>query len=166
MNPNKFDRQAFVRAVMDDVPMIDYEELARSKATQAVLSLLPREVLGTYKKYPNYFTKLGVSLPSPLGTLYMPTPGYSAIKDQAPKVWEELTDMAAKLVEQSRKRRELELKITGIIESCRTLKQAKDRLPEFEKYLPADRSQLATQNLPVANLVADLTAAGWPKGQK
>ena len=38
-------------------------------------------------------------------------------------------------------------------------------LPEFEKYLPAERDVTGTVNLPVANVLAELTNLGWPKGE-
>jgi hypothetical protein len=39
------------------------------------------------------------------------------------------------------------------------------RLPEFEKYFPAEDAPIS-KNLPaLANMVADLTKLGWPKGK-
>lgn len=88
MRLTKSDKEAFVRAVMDDVPMVDYDEHRHS-------ALLCQRVFA---------------------------------------------------------------------ETCSTLKTAKERLPEFEKYLPTERGTTGTINLPVANTVADLINAGWPKG--
>lgn len=151
---------------MDDVPMTDYKEIAHKKAKETVVSLMPKEVQAVYKKYPSYLSSNGVNLPGLLENLYMPTPSYSAIKDQAPDVWQELINLEIKYREQESQRSELKSKLTTVIEGCRTLKQAKERLPEFAKYLPAERGTSGTSNLPVANLVADLTAAGWPKVSK
>lgn len=165
MNLNKFDRQAFVRAVMDDVPMTDYQDIARKKAKETVISLMPKEVQAVYNNHPSYLNSSGVSLPGMLENIYMPTPSYSVIKNSAPEVWAEMVEMEIKLQKQNTQRKALEEKITAIIEGCRTLKQAKERLPEFEKYLPAERGTTGTKNLPVANLVAELNAAGWPNGK-
>lgn len=61
----------------------------------------------------------------------------------------------------------LKAKLTAAIAACFTLKQAKERLPEFVKYLPTDRDSTGTSNLPaVANLVADLVQLGWPKDKE
>lgn len=163
MNLNKYDRQAFVRAVMDDVPMINYDELARKKAKETILSFLPAEVQMVYKHYPDYLNTKYIGMPGSLDNFYMPAPDRRVIKDEAPEVWTELEELAAKKTEQGDKREALRMKLTAIIDSCRTLKQAKERLPEFEKYLPAERGVTDTVNLPVANLVAELNAAGWPK---
>jgi hypothetical protein len=55
--------------------------------------------------------------------------------------------------------------LKAIVESCSTVKQLNDRLPEFKKYFPTVEKPVA--NLPAtANLVADLTKLGWPKGVK
>lgn len=57
--------------------------------------------------------------------------------------------------------------VRSAIYGCSTLKQAKERLPEFEKYLPAERDGKYIPNLPaVANLVTEMMNAGWPKDQK
>lgn len=46
--------------------------------------------------------------------------------------------------------------------ACKTLKQARERLPEFEKYPPKDVEKSPTMLPALANLVADLTKVGWP----
>jgi hypothetical protein len=49
--------------------------------------------------------------------------------------------------------------------ACNTLKQLADTFPEFQKYMPTE--QQPTKNLPaLANVVADLSKLGWPKGVK
>lgn len=54
--------------------------------------------------------------------------------------------------------------LTAVIASCTTLKQAKEALPEFIKYLPEEPGSTIDRTLPVVgNLVADLSKAGWPK---
>lgn len=57
----------------------------------------------------------------------------------------------------------LRKQLTATIDSCTTLKQAKEVLPEFIQYLPEEPTQV-NRSLPVVgNLVADLSKAGWPK---
>ena len=54
--------------------------------------------------------------------------------------------------------------LTAVIAACSTLKQAKEALPEFIKYLPEEPGSAIDRTLPVVgNLVADLSKAGWPK---
>ena len=58
----------------------------------------------------------------------------------------------------------LRKQLTAVIASCSTLKQAKEALPEFIKYLPEEPGSAIDRTLPVVgNLVADLSKAGWPK---
>ena len=58
----------------------------------------------------------------------------------------------------------LRKQLTAIITACATLKQAKEALPEFIKYLPEEPGNAIDRTLPVVgNLVADLSKAGWPK---
>ena len=58
----------------------------------------------------------------------------------------------------------LRKQLTAVIASCTTLKQAKEALPEFIKYLPEEPGSVIDRTVPVVgNLVADLSKAGWPK---
>ena len=58
----------------------------------------------------------------------------------------------------------LRKQLTAAIATCTTLKQAKEALPEFIKYLPEEPDKAIDRTLPVVgNLVADLSKAGWPK---
>jgi hypothetical protein len=62
---------------------------------------------------------------------------------------------------QQENRREMTKKIEAAIKGCRTLKQAKEQLPEFTKYLPKEAE--VTRNVPVVTgLVEELSALGWP----
>jgi hypothetical protein len=55
--------------------------------------------------------------------------------------------------------------LNSAIMSCTTLAALKKTFPEFEKYYPTEEQP--TKNLPaLANVVADLTKLGWPKGGK
>lgn len=164
MNLNKYDREAFVRAVMDDVPSTDYVTQMRDLGTKTAVASLPPEVQVVLEKHPDYLERGSVGMPG-RNSLYMVRPSYRILQDGYPEVWAELVELESKNREQAARREALEAKLKAIIEGCRTLKQAKERLPEFEKYLPAERGVTGTTNLPVANLVAELNAAGWPKGK-
>lgn len=165
MNLNKYDREAFVRAVMDDVPSTDYATQMRDLGTKTVIASLPPEVKVVLEKHPDYLIRKGVRMPGRHKDLYVVGLGYNVIRDSYPEVWAKLVDLEVEDREQTARREALEAKLKAIIEGCRTLKQAKERLPEFEKYLPAERGVTGTTNLPAANLVAELNAAGWPKGE-
>jgi hypothetical protein len=53
-----------------------------------------------------------------------------------------------------------------VAEGASTRKALVAALPEFEKYLPAE-VEAPVRSLPaIANVVAEFTKAGWPKGEK
>ena len=171
MNLNQYDRSAFVKAVMDDVPSVDYKQRALDMTIAAVLKLLPKEVRAVYKLCPEYLDKNSPNTPGGLDEPYMPTPrtesgssDYNCISKRDPETWAKLEELAELNKAQHNQRDALENKLIAVIGACRTLKQAQERLPEFAKYLPAERGTTGVSNLPVANVIADLTAAGWPKG--
>lgn len=168
MRLTKSDKEAFVRAVMDDVPQIDYDEIVRSKVHAWALSVMPDEVRTAYLKYPEYIETYCVSTPRWCTSVYAPVPAHvHDLATRAPELWEELIKLGEQKKEQTALHNSLEVKVTGLIETCSTLKRAKELLPEFVKYLPADRDTNGVlANLPVANTVTDLMLAGWPKDRE
>ena len=167
MNLNQYDRNAFVKSVMDDVPLIDYNEMAQKKAKDYLLSLLPKDVIAIYKKYPVLLASNSFALPGRLRNVCAPMLDYDyRALSKNNDLWLELTELAKQYDAQTDKRYELESQLKTTIATCRTLKQAQERLPEFAKYLPKDRGATGVSNLPVANLVKNLTEAGWPKSDK
>jgi hypothetical protein len=165
MRLNKYDKEAFVAAVMADIPMIDYDEQAKNLVQKAAYEAMPAKVKAVYQdKDTRQFLKTGFYHHSPgcLQNFYIYMPQDWKHGDDLDKQLRELEEAK---VEQEVKRNDMKAKLTGIINSCNTLKQAKELLPEFEKYLPEERQQ--TKSLPaVSGLVADLTKLGWPKGKK
>lgn len=131
MNLTKSDREAFVRAVMDDVPMVDYDEQVWELLSAAAIELM------------------------------LEPENTRSLENHA--VWKEVEKLGEQADAQEKGREAMQRRLTATIGACRTLKQAQRMLPEFEKYLPKERGVTGTTNLPVANLVADLTALGWPK---
>lgn len=131
MNLTESDREAFVRAVMDDIPMVDYDEQVWELLSSAAIELMlePKNTRSLEKH----------------------------------AVWKEVEKLGEQADVQAKGREAMQRRLTAIIRACRTLKQAQRMLPEFEKYLPKERGVTGTTNLPVVNLVADLTALGWPK---
>lgn len=167
MRLTNFDRDAFINAVMDDVPSIDYQTQADKLARDGLEQSLPDDLLAVIKKYPQHFDVERVGTPHPLNSVAVRGPFKYESLEKLPKLEAEIKKLATKAQAQKEARRDLRSKIHGAIYGCTTLKAAQERLPEFVKYLPQDRDGKITANLPaVANLVADLTKAGWPKGKK
>ena len=164
MRLTKHDREVFVRTVMDDVPQVDYVEQARSLFNKWAIEALPEDLRAAYEKHPDHFQHWYSH--TPFGAMYSVMPadwkghGFGTV---SPEKFSQMKQLAEKRDVQERALAALKSKVIGLIESCATLKIAKERLPEFEKYLPAERGVSTTANLPVANTLADLCAAGWPK---
>ena len=168
MKLTKYDKEAFVRSVMDDVPKIDYKAQADALARTWAIEQMPTVVAAAYAAYPQYFENHYMSLPSGLQGVYVPIPENEHMLDTRDlDIWAKLKELAQACQAQREALRSLEAKVKNSIYACSTLKQAKERLPEFEKYLPDDRDGKVTPNLPaLANLVTDLVAAGWPKDKQ
>lgn len=153
-------REAFVRAVMADVPKVDYREQLQKVVTDAAVALLPAPVATAYKQFPEYIETRRVWA----GATYLSVPAADEVVFP-PEVEKEIARLEALNDAQEENRSALRTKLTAAANSVTTRKALADLLPEFEKYLPAD-DRTATLNLPaVANVVADFVKAGWPKGQ-
>lgn len=164
----KDDKAAFVRAVIDDIPTINYDDQVRSKMKAFGLSTLPPDLKDVAVKYPGYFETRCLYTPNGCPNVnvicHIDLPNYSSSwKEKYPEIWAELKEIGKLNEAQNDARKAMGEKLRAIIDGCSTLKVAKERLPEFEKYLPADRDGHGTTNLPVANVVADLMNLGWPK---
>lgn len=161
-----YQRQAFVRAVMDDVPVIDYDEQARALVQKWAVGKMPPKVRAIYKDDPAWISTTNIDLPGRLNQVCVHTNlGYGELRDAFKAddaAWHAVCTLAEKKKSEAETRDALRSKIKNVIATCSTIKVAHERLPEFAKYLtpvapPVDRT------VPViANLVADLTAAGWP----
>lgn len=163
MRLTKHDKDAFVRAVLDDVPYVDYSEPARKLVMKHLISLLPGIVQQAYNENPEWIRTNHVNLPSHLQDFNGPALEYVWYDSFPDELKEQLAELSDAAKEQSSVRNTLEDKVTGLINSVTTLKTALKNFPEFAKYLPADRDAAGTANLPAANVIADLTNAGWPK---
>ena len=161
MRLTKDDRSAFVRSVMNDVPRVDYEQQAKDRVQAEIYAQMPPKIQAIYddKNLRPYLETHGVWMFGTYARFAGILIGYNTKCD--------LSDLEALRDAQQNSIDAMAAKLSGVIGSCATLKTALERLPEFAKYLPEDRDSTGTENLPaIANLVSDLMAAGWPKGEK
>lgn len=166
MKLNNHDRESFVRAVMGDVPQTDYNTKAEQLIRAAHEKWLPDAVKTVFQdsSLRQRFLKVCYLNPSSYLDNIALYAGDGFTLDSVKGLREKIGDLAAKACEQSAKRRSLHSQVKSAIYGCNTLKQAKDLMPEFAKYLPQDRDGKVTRDVPaISNLVTDLTAAGWPK---
>lgn len=165
-------RQAFVRAAMQDVPQIDYEETIRKAVMDAAVRALPPAVRKVYddEKTRMYLEQTYMRFGDVSVTVCGRDGKWGEPDSQLPKLSKTdaavLEALVAKYGAQTSSRAELEKKLYGAAYAVSTRKGLAELLPEFEKYLPADEAS-ANRSLPVvANIVADFTKAGWPKDKK
>ena len=159
-------RQAFVRAVMDDVPFVDYDEQLRQLAQKAVDSYRPAALVRALDLDP--------SIQDWLNRDYQFISKYSqsfclvGAKQSLDRLNadKDFTQAAQNLRKQQQaqleQRSALETKLKASAQACQTRAQLAKALPEFEKYLPIEAGN--SKCLPaLANLMSDFMAAGWPK---
>lgn len=175
MRINDSIRQAFVRAVLQDTPQVDYKEQRTKLIQDHLLAIAPPKVLALYKDTATriYFTPDNVTYGDQyrwgVGKFWLVPDvdgGNSAYRIKDPEVLAKLHEIDTAENLQHSQRSELESKLRGVIRGFNTVKQAKAALPEFEKYLP-NEVEKTPQYVPAINdLVTDLVKAGWPDGEK
>lgn len=157
-------RDAFIRAVLQDVPAEDYTEQARALITADAVAALPPKVRALWndKALRDY---VATSYRHQHRTFSAMVPGRSDTKLSA-ETLVKLDELSSEFAEQKKRISNLRSQLHGVAYSVSTRKALADALPEFAKYLPADE-RAANRSLPViANVVASFVAAGWPKGAK
>jgi len=170
MRLTQVQREAFVRAVMDDVPSVNYGEQARALAREAIARAMPQKIEEAFRdpKCEPWLNKAWLNLPYPFGIQHEYLPGSIIdfnLQKQEPEVWKKLEELAKLEQRQQKARDELRAKLQACAGAATTRKALAGLLPEFEKYLPQEREPCKT--LPVvANVVADFINAGWPKQQE
>jgi hypothetical protein len=155
---NKYDKEAIVRAIMADVPKPDKVK-RREELQAAIVKAMSPEARKLYNK-----------TPSALRTHYIGDLGYDGcnwgtrdvIKGDVTEVV--IDELCKKYKAEDEAHNDARRALKGAIEACTTYKQLMTRLPEFEKYYP--KPDAKATNLPaLANVVADLSKLGWPKGE-
>lgn len=169
MKLNQNIRSAFIRAAMNDVPMIDYQQQAIDIVQKTAIDLMPAVVKAIYgdPETTDWVKVDYVYLPGSFSGVRVPVTNDSSyyLRDKTPNVWKQLEELARLHREQNEQRKELESKLSSVANSVTTRKALIGLLPEFEKYLPQDETA-AIKTLPaVANVVSDFMKAGWPKGE-
>jgi len=166
---NKYDKQAFVAAVMQDVPQIDYHDQKQTIVNEFALARMPEPVRAIAKN-PAYAGWLATASHMTPGAWHGYVEAYSdsspvSIKEQSPKAWEKLEAIAEEEKTQEERIKALRAKLEGVTAGCHTRKALAAALPEFEKYLPAAPGETCKTLPALANIVTDFIQAGWPKGQ-
>lgn len=180
MRLNKKHRNAFVRAVLADVPSVDYDRQIQVAMRDMFKGALPAAVRTLLRddECAHHIHHSRVPGPKPgqptdychLQPSYL-VPGYwdrdarrAVIKANAQR-WEDIRGLVDAKVRQEDQRQQLHGELRALIESCRTTQQAEKLMPELRDYLPT-KQQESADNLPATQVVTHLQSAGWPKERK
>lgn len=170
-------RSAFVNAVLQDTPRVDYAEQRRKVIQDHLFDIAPPALLRVYKDHDlrrflrldhvSYATAAGNNMSWGLGKYWLVPEDNYTYKITNAAIVKQLHAIDAQESAQVDQRLELERKLRATILAFNTVKQARDALPEFGKYLP-DEDDPKCKTLPaITDLVTDLVKAGWPdKGKK
>lgn len=162
MRLTKSDKDAFVLAVVQDIPKIDYQEQVRTLVYEDSIAQLPAKVQAIARdKTLSHYLETGAYWRTSFGSIRVfeaRGTSFALSKETQAKI-DKLNELH---IEQEERLSQARAKLRGAIEPCTTLKIALERLPEFETYLP--KQQEKSIYLPsIANLCADLSKLGWPK---
>ena len=189
MKLTKKHREDFVEAVMSDVPTTDYATQAENSARYLYMQFAKKAGVSDLPSERLYMRSCDIYLSKHAQShkfarngreegwawndndrhcfFSIGVPGLT--KEEAEDSIEkdpEIQKLIDLFIEEQNKLADLRQKVTAAITACSTLKQAKEAFPEFEKYLPAEPGNVDRTLPVVGNLVADLTKAGWPAGEK
>ena len=166
MRLTNFLRDAFVRAVMHDVPTTNYEEQASTLARDTVRAMFKKDFPNLdYDKAceSEWFESGSLSMPFGITNIYAKCiKNYGMLKADE-KTWAKLEAIGLKKKEQEKKLAELESRLKSVAYACTTRKQLEEALPEFSAYLPDEEAKAAKTLPAVANVLSDFVKAGWPK---
>ncbi len=153
-----YAKSAIIRAIMDDVPAPDKVK-RRTDLQDAVVKAMSPEARKLYNKTPKALRTYYVG-----DTIY-DGHGWGTRDIIAGDVEDKVVDALVKPYKtEDHDICATKRKLQSIVEGCSTLKQVQTLLPEFKQYMPTEAEP--TKNVPVvANMVADLSKLGWPKGK-
>ena len=157
MKIDKYVRQSIVRAIMNDVPKPDKTK-RREDLQAAIVKAMSPEVRKVFKTTPDalkthYF-----------GALVYDEKHWNSRDLVVGDVTEaKLEELAKPYKDEDEAIHQAHNKLAGAIEGCTTRKALMTRLPEFEKYYPAEEAPMSKSVPALANVMADLSKLGWPK---
>lgn len=165
MKLTNYIRDAYINAVMDDVPKIDYDEQLRALVVKTVVAAAPKAVQAAWEDPASQpFVNIRCHWYGDM-TVYAPDTRHGDFK-LTEEQEKPIKELVAQRKTQQEKLNNIRVKVRSAAYGCTTRKALADLLPEFVQYLPSEY-ECTTKNVPViANLMADIVQAGWPKDKK
>ena len=153
-------RDAFIRAVMQNVPSINYDAQVTKLVQDDIRAQLPAKIreIADDQDLRRYIHRETIWTASEFTNVVVYSDGSARLSDTAKA---ELNALTVKARAQSSKRDSLKSRLHACAYGVSTRKALAEMLPEFERYLPADEPA-AMRSLPVvANVINEFKAAGW-----
>lgn len=176
MKLTKYHKEAFVKAVLDDVPRIDYVEMVRKLVLEDSISQLPKGLQEFAKdpKTSDFITAQWKQIEKPrnenggwTGSVGCTIKGANNEYKPSKKAQALLDKWLPAMVEQDSVKSKLQCDLNQAIVGCSTLKQAQEAFPELKKYLPKVTPKGEQVPAPLyKNVLMELTKAGFPKGKE
>ena len=156
MKLNKYEKESIVRAIVNDIPQIDFVKRHADIQADVVKAMSP-ECRKLYKRCPDA-----------LRTYFIGDIGYDGVTWGSREVivgdveTSTLEKVLAPYKKEDAVRNAARAQLSCALMACSTTVQIAKRFPEFKSYLPTEEKP--TANFPaLANVVADLSKLGWPK---
>lgn len=154
MKLTKYTKQAIVSSIMNDVPKPDDAKI-KADIQAAMVKAMSPDIRKLFKAKPTALKLERISYE--VGAAWAFDVIVADLRDM------EVREVLKPFKAAHEERKRIKEQIRYAIEVCTTLKQLTERLPEFKQYYPTEAKP--TVNLPaLANIVADLSKLGWPKG--
>jgi hypothetical protein len=152
-------RKTFVRAIMADVPQVDYREKASKLLQEDSYAKFPNEVKKVYDdSHTRHFLNVTKVYFNILGYVnFYGSSGYGLPKE----VLDAINKLGILHQEQESVRSELINKLNGAANGASTTQKLKFMLPDFESYIPKEVAKPVGQPPAVINIVGDFLALGW-----
>lgn len=162
----KNSRTAFIRAVVDDIPTVDYDEKMRIALQKFAVSVMPAKLRALYKEFANHFEHSTAWTNAGFSNVTVVSPSREAF-EQAIERDEAITltirQLSADRLEQEERIDGLRDKVHALAFSVNTVEALLEAAPDMAKYI-SSRGDVLDRTVPVVtNLVQELHSAGWPK---
>lgn len=166
-------RDVFVRAVILDVPQVDYGELIRARVLEMVKGHYPPLVSQAAKQHPDWLHRTNIYVEREVKGRRTTVVGVSFIFSTDGEAYRafraevnndpEVGKLCDSHLTQAEIRNTLQSELTALAQGCGTREQLLKAAPTFAAYLP-DPEVKASALLPVTtDLVRRLKKQGWPK---
>lgn len=122
MRLNKYHKDAFVEAVLQDLPVTDYDEIAQKLVRDAMVERVPAKVRAVYddKDVRHWLRNEWMSMPGSLQNFYCVAD--SNLGEVPGELKERLLELSRLKREQTSKKDAFSAKIRAAIDSCQTRK--------------------------------------------